>query len=802
MTTKPTALPVNFDGIPHDLKSIARWVLWKYVPVKRPDGEIKWKKMPCDLDGKPAKTDEPSTWSTYDRVVDEFMLRDYDGIGVVIDGSGDFQGIDIDDCVANGQLNDTAQELLDNVDGYAETSPSGNGIKLFTRSNLAISGKKGDIEVYKDGRYFTVTGHRLNGHDALPTVTQDVGWFVERHFGQNQGADLGDGGALALYKPPLADWDLDRVRDELMPYVNDVDSYEGWLKVGMALHHQGQGDSAWMELWDEASRQSEHYDRDELEAKWDSFNQQRDRGQGALTLASIIKQVGESRAGERKERFEELKQQIDSATDAESLRSVTCAEIQKDSAIDKFHRDVLAQLLKSKFRALGMPAGLNEVKKLIKPRSMNGLPDWLEDWVYVTHEDVFFNVVTKRKVRVSGFNAMYNREVGGMDTETSASAIALDLYRIPTPDKIIYLPWAPEHFDLNGTPCVNGYDPNSPPDIPATFSKGDLEAIETVKAHLGLILTEVNAPEIMLAWMAHNVQKPGVKIRWAPLVKGIEGDGKTVLGKVLRYAMGHINVGMVSPTVLADKYTAWADGRCVNVLEEIRMVGHNRYDTLNALKPYITNDEVTVHPKGVNEYMAPNTVNYIAFTNHQDALPLEETDRRWWVQFSPFSSQDELRNVADSLYFTRLHNAIEQHAGALRRWLLEWPIPAWFEPNGQAPASAAKAKMVGLNVSDDELIVREVIAQGGCGVHKDIVSTSHLSTALSLIEGIEVPRTTALSRTLMKLGFSKVTKQLKWRSQPVRVWVRGNKWDRLSEAEFNALARSLLDSTLQDDILS
>jgi integrase len=74
-------------------------------------------------------------------------------------------------------------ELLRKIDGYAEISPSGKGIKLFTRSNLAISGKKGNIEVYRDGRYFTVTGHTINGHGCLPDTVQDIGWFVERHFG-------------------------------------------------------------------------------------------------------------------------------------------------------------------------------------------------------------------------------------------------------------------------------------------------------------------------------------------------------------------------------------------------------------------------------------------------------------------------------------------------------------------------------------------------------------------------------------------------------------------------------------------
>jgi len=791
---KPASLPVLYENIPEELRSINRWVLWKYVK----EGDD-WKKMPCQSNNRPAKSNDPSTWTTFETVVDAHMFGDYDGIGLVIDGSGDFQGIDLDDCVDDGRLNDLAEQTLSRIDGYAEVSPSGTGVKIFTRSNLAVSGKRGHVEVYKEGRYFTVTGHSVNGHDALPSAIQDVDWFVEQYFGKNSAPGSTD--VLALYKPPIPGWDLDRVKEELCPHIKDLESYEGWLKVGMMLHHQGQGGPEWMQLWDELSRSTESYDRKELVNKWDSFTQQKTNGQGSITLASLIKEVGDAKSEERKKRFDEFKDQIDSVSDVEELRSEICTKIQQDTDLDRLSRDVLAQILKNKFKQLGFPIGIADAKKLIKPKQLTEAPAWLDDWVYVTHEDKFFNVTTKRKVTTTGFNAMFNREIGGIDNELKASAIALDLYRIPTPDKIIYLPNAPEYFDLNGSPCVNGYDPNSPPDVPASFSHADLQAIDLIKEHLELILDGDAAVQIMIAWMAHNVQHPGRKIRWSPLIKGIEGDGKTVLGKIMSAAMGMVNVGIVSPAVLQSPYSGWAEGRCVNVLEEIRMVGHNRHDVLNALKPYITNDQITVHPKGINEYLAPNTINYIAFTNHKDALPLEDTDRRWWVQFTPFNTQDDLKKATGPHYFNKLHEAVEYHTGAIRRWLLEFDIPASFDPNGQAPASSAKMKMVALNMTDDEVLLRELIASGAPGVHADAICTSSLSTALSLMDDVEVPRTSTLSKVMRKLGFERLPYQLKWSNRPQRIWIRGNKYEGLSKEELAATVRKLLDSTLQDDLL-
>lgn len=792
---RPVPLPVKPECIPSELKSKPRWLVWRLEKSVKKDGSVVWKKVPYRPNGRLAQVTNPKHWCSYDEAIDAYLCDGFDGIGIAFDGSDDVHGIDLDDCVVDGQLNDLATSFLDRVDGYAEISPSGTGVKIFTCSNLNINGKKGNIEVYKEGRYFTVTGHQLNGHGQLPDSIQDIGWFVEQHFGSNEPA------SLEAYKPPLSDWSLDRVEKELLPFVGDIETYDAWLQLGMALHHQGRGSEEWMELWDQASRSTGSYDRDELISKWDSFSEQRTSGSGAYTLASIIKKAGENKKAEQTKIFDRCKALISDETDLERLKTDVVEAIKAEAGLDHISRNVLAAELKSKFRALGFPISISDAKSLIKPKVHEGVPEWLGDWVYVTHEDRFFNVTTKRKVSQQGFGAMFNRYCG----DDSAAVLALDVFRIPTPDKIIYLPMADDLFELNGVPCVNEYNRNSPPDIPVAFSQGDLDAIETVKKHLGMILTEPNAVEIMLSWMAFNVQNPGSKIRWAPLIKGIEGDGKSVLGNLMMAVMGQVNVGIVSPTVLGTGFTNWAAGRCVNVLEEIRMVGHNRHDVLNTIKPYITNDQVTIHPKGVNEYVAPNTTNYIAFTNHHDALPLEDTDRRWWVQFTPFSSQEELLKVADSAYFSKLFDCVKDHAPGLRKWLLEYQVSWFFNPKGQAPASIAKNQMVSLNTSEELGAIKDLIEEGGPGFNQSVVSSSHLAAALAMLDGMEVPKTSAFHKMLMKLGFVMLEKKIKWKGAACKIWVKGSLmgfFQELGERELNEKVRNLLESSEGDDLLS
>ena len=43
---KPITLPVKLEGIPTELQSMDRWVLWKNVQRSKPNGEKVWAKMP------------------------------------------------------------------------------------------------------------------------------------------------------------------------------------------------------------------------------------------------------------------------------------------------------------------------------------------------------------------------------------------------------------------------------------------------------------------------------------------------------------------------------------------------------------------------------------------------------------------------------------------------------------------------------------------------------------------------------------------------------------------------------------
>ena len=380
MDTKPVALSLRPEAIPESLTSIPRWLLWKYIKKKKPDGTVFWTKVPFQCDGTPASTTNPATWCSYEEALDAWMIGDFDGIGMTL--GADIQGIDLDDCrdPETGELSELAKEVLDRIDGYAEVSPSGTGIKLFAKTNLDGSRTKKEmgVELYREGRYFTVTGQAMgDGHDDLSDEVQTLDWLIERVWGESMSGLVLTGDAadleLALYRAPLEDWDIERVRDEIAPYLDLEMHYEDWIRVGQALYHQFDGDEEAFELWDEMFQDSskyggEAYGRD----RWRSFKTHRSFGRGPVTLASVIKMVkgkrDEVKRSERDKTMATLMDAVEDTTDPRDLQEKVAAKVANDGELSDVEREQVAAAIQAKAKTLGVKLEIATVRGWVRAR--------------------------------------------------------------------------------------------------------------------------------------------------------------------------------------------------------------------------------------------------------------------------------------------------------------------------------------------------------------------------------------------------------------------------------------------------
>ncbi len=145
------------------------------------------------------------------------------------------------------------------------------------------------------------------------------------------------------------------------------------------------------------------------------------------------------------------------------------------------------------------------------------------------------------------------------------------------------------------------------------------------------------------------------------------------------------------------------------VVEEIKISGHNRYTTLDRFKSPITDAVVHINEKNRQMYICPNTQSYMLTTNHKDALPVDDNDRRYFIVMSPMQTREQVEALGGPDYFDPLFAAINNHAGALRGWLLEYPLHPEFDAKSRAPDSKGRDRMRYNTRSDEDDLLRQLI---------------------------------------------------------------------------------------------
>ncbi len=667
--------------------------------------------------------------------------------------------------------------------------------------------------------------------DVLPTLVP-ADWVA----GTMSSGAAGTLDSFEAYKPPLEGWPIERVQTEILVYLDPNCSHDEWIKVGMALYHQGEGDFDWLSAWDTWSADGATYLEDECDKRWGSLSQERLSGRGPVTLATLIQITKDARElAVRKltvSSAASFHQRIASALDDEGLRTI-CADIKNDKSLDGLARGLLADLVSKRYQAaLQSKPQIAAIRTLvgasrtptIRATIAEEAPNELQRWIYTTHEDRFLNLDTKVRLSMQGFGAKFDRlivEMAGPDADGHiplARDMALKLWNMDVVHLLMYIPFMGELFTINGVQCANLYRPVSAPKrAGVSLSLDDESCLSWLGDHFALTIPDEVHRTHVLQWYAHNVVNPGVKIRWSPVEVGIEGDGKSIKAEMLRAAMGAENVGTVtSSTLVESSFTDFAHGKAVNICEELRLQGKSRFDVANKMKPLITNDRIEVHPKGMPAFECLNTTNYLGFSNYRDCLPLSDTDRRWMMLFSEWTSIaklndkiHELFEVDPDVYWDRLWKVIKDRPDICREFFERVDL-ADFDPHGRAPWTKFKdmvAIMEGNGSSDEAL---DIIAAGGYGFSEDVIDTASLTSALAdSVPSIKLATKQVRALLLSLRTYSPLPKkddgtrnQIKWKNKNRNIWV-SVKGMEIWESEGSDGIRKMLDlTTASADFLS
>jgi len=530
-----------------------------------------------------------------------------------------------------------------------------------------------------------------------------------------------------------------------------------WLKVGMGIYHQCQGEEWGWTIFDTFSQRcQDKYDAKMNRKRWESFGKNRDNVSNPITFATVINMAGGSVAVAA-DKFEALKQDIVVADSKEVLLDI----INRLGAfkLDELNNTIVIKALQKQFaQVVGEKLSEAQIKRIIRKSRPENHTEYYENYIYLTSSAEYMDRVTKTTMNQRAFDVKHDRHTP-LDKDANPQHASIYVNnKIDCVHSGMYAPMFGEVFTYDGVDYFNTFKPNTLKRVPM----GTTGIVDRIKGHIAHLLPEPAEQQLVINYLAHNVQFQGKKMQWAMVLQGVQGDGKSFLAEMMKYALGATNCRTITVESLDEKFTSWAEGNCMIFIEELKLDNHKKYETLNKLKPYIANPTVPIRRMQRDVYECVNTTNYFALTNYKDALPIDNNDRRYCVLFSQWQSKEKLMEFLETNpdYYSNLYDDMRQHAGEILDWLLTHSIPDAFKRLNRAPDTKAKGDMLELNRGEDVLLVEDAIEDFKThDINEFVVNLTKLQRLAT--DGFsqnyrDFPKTSRLKNIMLELGYSNI----------------------------------------------
>jgi hypothetical protein len=274
--------------------------------------------------------------------------------------------------------------------------------------------------------------------------------------------------------------------------------------------------------------------------------------------------------------------------------------------------------------------------------------------------------------------------------------------------------------------------------------------VTPIQRHLELLFPHEGDREIVTSYLAACLQLAGHKFQWCPVIQGVEGNGKTVLWRLLEYALGQEYCHLIDPRDILNPFNGWIELKLACGIEELWV--HGKHEMAEALKTYITNERIPLQSKGLDQRTATNIANFLAFSNHKDAVLKTIRDRRYAMIYS---AQQELADLArdgmDAPYFRALYAFVRSSTGraAAAHWLANYPISV--DVQGRAPRTTATDEAIRQSMGPAEQIVLEAVEMEEPGFQRGLIDLARCGEILRTHGRRMSPR--AVGRMLQGIGY-------------------------------------------------
>ena len=226
-------------------------------------------------------------------------------------------------------------------------------------------------------------------------------------------------------------------------------------------------------------------------------------------------------------------------------------------------------------------------------------------------------------------------------------------------------------------------------------------------------------------FFGHVIQRPGVKIKSAPLIwSEIQGNGKTTILKAIPALLvgqtysKEVTFGLLNSDFNDYLLNAWH----VNLTEFRAGTRGEREAISKKVENWVSDDTISVHPKGAAGYTMPNHFFLTATSNKEDAAAIDNNDRKWAIHelHAPQFTVSEQKWIYNDFLL------LPRTAGVLRHYFLSVALDG-FHASARAPETAARAEMVAASIASDEEFLQYAFDQCSEPLTKDIVLVNEVT---------------------------------------------------------------------------
>jgi len=640
------------------------------------------------------------------------------GVGFVFTRLDPFFFVDIDNCLdENNDWSPLAVELMTAFNGAAiEVSHSQKALHIIGQGRPVPHGcrnTKLNIEYYTESRFVALTGHNIVG-DAATDHTEALFKITNDYFPPSRASASG----FEWTKGPVENWNGPTDDGKLIERASKSKSIAGTLGGRATFVDLFTGNEKQLSEHFPESTDGEPYNRSSADAALASHlafwtGKDCDRIRRLMEL-SALKRKKWNRKG-----HDYLKLTIENA--CLLCDDVLGASVEPEAPVEpaQVEANVPEITLKKGFQFLAGAMQADYFKGCVYIRSLHR--------VLIPSGEV---------LKPDQFKATYGGYIFALDADGEKTT--KNAFEAFTESQVVSYPQAtnpafkPEIepgklFYEDGLLNVNTYTPAH-----VRLMQGD---VSPFLDHLALLLPDEGDRRILTAYMAACIQHKGIKFQWAPLIQGAPGNGKTLLTRAVRYAVGRKYTHMPKANDLDNKFNGWLQGKILIGVEDIYVPEH-RAEIIEALKPMITGgDGIEIQFKGADQITVDVCANFILNSNHKDAIRKDEDERRFSMFFTAQQSKDDINAAGmGGDYFPRLYQWLNGDGYAITaNYLSTYKIPYELNPAGgciRAPLTSSTAEAIQAGKGRVESEILEAIDEGRQGFAGGWVSSKRLDDLL------------------------------------------------------------------------